>query len=137
MRLVAVTFPPIKAAYQFLHAEAELEHVHGALRGAITTNPVAVSNDDGVLVEPFTGRMQTHTGKQAIRASLEQMAQNRAPDLTLTLDRVDMDGSAVRAEWTCTSKVMPGPMRGYDLFVIRSGKISRLEIVITEMPAMR
>ena len=98
---------------------------------------LALFADDGVLVEPFTGRMQTHTGKQAIRASLEQMAQNRAPDLTLTLDRVDMDGSAVRAEWTCTSKVMPGPMRGYDLFTIRSGKISRLEIVITEMPAMR
>jgi len=110
---------------------------------AMQTGPSAFAElltlfaDDGVLVEPFTGRMQTHTGKQAIQASLEQMAQNRAPDLTLTLDRVDMDGSAVRAEWTCTSKVMPAPMRGYDLFVIRSGKISRLEIVITEMPAMR
>lgn len=90
--------------------------------------------EDGVLVEPFSGAMQTHTGKPALRASLNQMSQNRAPDLALALDRVDMDGNAVRAEWTCTSKSMPGPMRGYDLFTIREGKISRLEIFVTEMP---
>jgi len=96
---------------------------------------LALFADDGVLVEPFTGTMQTHTGKPAIRASLNQMAQHRAPDLTLKLDRVDMDGGAVRAEWTCTSDSMPGPMRGYDLFTIHGGKISRLEIFITQMPS--
>src|SRR5262245_10886935 len=51
MRRVAVTFPPIKTAYQFLHTETEFEHVHGPLRGAITTNTVAVRNDERVLVE--------------------------------------------------------------------------------------
>src|SRR5262245_54119195 len=50
MRLVAVTFPPIKAADQFLHAEPELVHGHGPSRGPVTTDPVAVSNDERVLV---------------------------------------------------------------------------------------
>ena len=123
--------------------KAEDRKVVEDLLRAMQTGPsafeelLALFADDGVLVEPFTGTMQTHTGKPAIRASLNQMAQHRTPDLTLKLDRVDMDGGAVRAEWTCTSKSMPGPMRGYDLFTIRGGKISRLEIVITEMPAMR
>src|SRR5262249_35903565 len=97
---------------------------------------LALFAEDGVLVEPFTGRMQTHVGKPAIRASLAEMMRGRAPDFTLTLGRVDMDGDRVRAEWTCTASVLPGPMRGYDLFTIRAGKIARLEICITEMPPM-
>jgi uncharacterized protein (TIGR02246 family) len=95
---------------------------------------VALFTEDGVLVEPFSGTPQTHKGRPAIRASLQQMWQNRAPDLTLTVDRVDLDGDRVRAEWTCTSSLMPGPMRGVDLLLTRAGKISRLEIQITEMP---
>ena len=51
MRLVAITFPPIKTAYRFLHTETEFEHVHGPLRGAITTNTVAGSNNERVLVD--------------------------------------------------------------------------------------
>jgi hypothetical protein len=92
--------------------------------------------DSGVLVEPFSGQTQTHTGKDAIRTCLHGMWQNRAPDLTLTLNRVDLDGDSVRAEWTCTSAMMPGPMRGIDYLTIHSGKITRLEIVITEMPEL-
>jgi ketosteroid isomerase-like protein len=96
---------------------------------------LALFAEDGVLVEPFTGQARTHAGKPAIRASLAEMMRNRAPDFALKLDRVDMDGDRVRAEWTCTASVMPGPLRGYDLFTIRSGKIARLEIFITEMPS--
>ena len=101
-----------------------------------TETLLALFADDAVLVEPFMGRMQTHVGKPAIRAALAQMMQNRAPDLALKVDRLDMAGTQVRAEWTCTASIMPGPMRGYDLFTIRSGKIDRLEIAITEMPDM-
>ena len=42
VRFVAIAFPPIQATHQLLHAEAELEHVQGALRGPVTTYPVAV-----------------------------------------------------------------------------------------------
>jgi ketosteroid isomerase-like protein len=96
---------------------------------------ISLFADDAVFVEPFTGQNQTHNGKPAIRASLAAMWQNRAPDLTLTLDRVDLDGDVVRADWTCTSAMMPGPMRGRDFLKTRDGKISRLEIIITEMPS--
>lgn len=33
------------------------------------------------------------------------------------------DGDRVRADWICTSPVFPAPMKGYDLFTIRGGKI--------------
>jgi hypothetical protein len=95
---------------------------------------LALFTEDAVLVEPFTGRPQSHVGKEAIQASLQGMWKNRAPDLKLVLDRVDLDGPSIRAEWTCTSALLPGPMRGLDILAIESNKISRLEIVITEMP---
>jgi ketosteroid isomerase-like protein len=90
--------------------------------------------DDAVLVEPFTGRVKTHTGKKAIRAALALMWQNRAPDLKLTLDCLEPEGDRLRAEWTCTSSLMPGALRGHDLLTLRGGKISRLEIIVTELP---
>jgi ketosteroid isomerase-like protein len=96
---------------------------------------MALFTDDAVLVEPFTGRPRTHSGKAAIRAALAAMWQGRAPDLVLTLDRVDIEGDSVRAEWTCTSSILPGPLRGRDCLTVRSGKIAFLEITITEMPS--
>ena len=92
--------------------------------------------DDAVFIEPFSGQVRTHEGKTAIRVSFQEMWREPVPDLQLTLDRVDLDGERLRAEWTCTSPVFPQPMRGYDLFTIGLGKISRLEITVTDMPPM-
>ena len=92
--------------------------------------------EDATFIEPFSGQACTHNGKPAIRESFKGMWENPAPDLKLMLDRVDVDGERVRADWTCTSPVFATPMRGHDLFTIQSGKIGRLEIVVTDMPPM-
>ena len=97
---------------------------------------MALFLDDAVFTEPFSGQPQTHHGKEAIRGSFRQMWSEPAPDLKLIMDRVDLDGEQVRAEWTCTSPAFPSPMRGHDLFTIVDGKIARLEIIVTEMPPM-
>jgi ketosteroid isomerase-like protein len=95
---------------------------------------MSLFHEDAVFVEPFSGKPVTHTGHEAIRASFRQQAEQPLPDMKLTLDRVDLDGTAVRAEWTCGSSAFPTPMRGYDLFTIVDGKIAKLEIVVNEMP---
>lgn len=93
--------------------------------------------DDAVLIEPFSGQSRTHAGTQAIRQSFRNQWNDPPPDLRLVLDRVDLDGAQVRAEWTCTSPVFPSPMRGYDLFLLdAAGRIKRLEIVVTEAPPL-
>ena len=97
---------------------------------------MALFAEDAVFIEPFSGQVQTHQGEQAIRECFKEMWREPAPDMKLVLERVDMDGDRVRADWTCTSPVFPKPMCGYDLFTISSGKISRLEIVVTDMPPM-
>lgn len=98
---------------------------------------MALFADDAVFVEPFSGQPQTHTGTAAIRQSFRDQWQHPLPDLQLTLDRVDLDASVLRAEWTCTSPAFPTPMRGYDLFTLNAdGKIRRLEIVVTDAPPM-
>lgn len=95
---------------------------------------MALFDDNAVFVEPFSGQVQTHTGKHAIRGSFREMWKEPLPDLRLILDQVDLDGDQVRAEWTCVSSALPVPMRGFDLFQVRAGKITRLEIVVTDMP---
>jgi len=95
---------------------------------------MSLFTDDAVFIEPFSGVPQTHTGIVAIRASFKAMFEHAAPDMRIAIDRVDIDADKVRAEWTCTSPVFPTPMKGFDLFTIRAGKIKRLEIVVTSMP---
>ncbi|MHC4141746.1 MAG: nuclear transport factor 2 family protein [Planctomycetota bacterium] len=97
---------------------------------------LALFAEDAVFIEPFSGVVQTHTGKAAIGTSFQDMWRDPPPDLKLTIDRVDLDGDRVRADWTCTSPVFPKPMRGHDLFTISSGRITRLEIAVTDMPPM-
>ena len=95
---------------------------------------LALFDENAVFIEPFSGQVQAHTGKAAIRDSFRQMWKEPLPDLKLILDQVELDGEAVRAQWTCVSPALPTPMRGFDLLRIRAGKIMRLEIVVTEMP---
>ncbi len=97
---------------------------------------VALFNDDAVFVEPFSGTPRTHRGKDEIREAYLDMERDPVPDLKLVLDRLDMDGEQLRAEWTCTAPVFPAPMKGYDLFTIRDGKIACLEVVVTDAPPM-
>ena len=96
---------------------------------------MALFDHRAVLIEPFSGKPQTHVGKDAIRASFRDQWKHPLPDFKLTLDRVDLDGPQVRAEWTCTSSAFPTPMRGYDLFTLNDDeKIARFEIIVTEAP---
>ena len=96
---------------------------------------MALFDERAVFIEPFSGEPQTHVGKDAIRRSFRDQWKNPLPDFELTLERVDLDGPQVRAEWTCTSSVFPTPMRGYDLFALNDdGKIARFEIIVTDAP---
>lgn len=97
---------------------------------------MALFAEDAVFTEPFSGAPRTHHGKDAIRACFVEMWNEPGPEVTLTVGRIDMDGEAVRAEWTCTSPVFVTPMRGHDLFRIQGGLIRHLEIVVTDMPPM-
>lgn len=97
---------------------------------------MALFAEDAVFIEPFSGQPRTHNGSAAIRASFLEMWSQPEPEVNLMLDRVDLDGDVIRADWTCTSAAFPSPMRGHDLFTIRNGKIQRLEVIVTDMPPM-
>ena len=87
--------------------------------------------DDADFIEPFSGEPRTHEGFEAIREAFrDSWKEDPPPDMKLILDRAYRDGDRVRADWTCASPVFPAPMKGYDPFTIRGGKIARLEIVM-------
>lgn len=91
---------------------------------------------DAIFTENFGGAPKTHAGIAAIRTAFQKWNEDPPPDVRLELDRVDLDGGRVRAEWTCYSPAFSVPMRGVDHFTIEHGKIRRLEVVVTQMPPM-
>ena len=85
-------------------------------------------SEDATYVEPFSGQPITHNGKSAIMAAMRQGWQNPLPDMTISLDRVDVAGEHVTVAWTCRSPALPGGEgHGVNLFTLKDGKISRLE----------
>ncbi len=93
---------------------------------------MALFHDDAVYVEPFTGRPRTHQGHVAIRRCFVEAWRDPPADLELCVDRVDLDGERVLAQWTCASPSFPGPVQGRDTYVIRDGKIARLEVTLLD-----
>ncbi|MBL8916372.1 MAG: nuclear transport factor 2 family protein [Archangium sp.] len=92
---------------------------------------LALFTDDAVYVEPFSGVVQTHRGVVAIRAAMSSGWERPLPEMRLTVDRVDLDGATVRAEWTCRSPALPGGAgRGVNVFTLVGGRIARLETTL-------
>ena len=97
---------------------------------------LALFAEDAVFTEPFSGEPQTHEGKAAIRQCFLDMWSEDDPSAELIVDRIDLDGDRISAEWTCHSAAFTGPMRGVDKFVIENGLIRYLEVTVTDMPPM-
>ena len=90
---------------------------------------------DAVLVEPFSGSPRTHSGIKAIEASFRTTWQYQPmPNFRIRMGRIDVSGERVRAEWTCIWDGLPGEMKGVDDFEVRDGKITRMEVTVTEAP---
>jgi hypothetical protein len=91
-------------------------------------------HDDGEYVESFAGQPRSHRGRAAIAAWLATSWQHQPPDIAITIDRIDIDGHQVRAAWTCRSSAFTAPARGTDTYLVRDGRIQRLETVLTQLP---
>lgn len=85
--------------------------------------------DDAVYSEPFSkgGEPTTHEGREAIAGWLAASFQQGNQGVTITLDRLDVDGESILAEWTCIGPMLPGPMKGHDRYRVRDGRIASLE----------
>ncbi len=88
----------------------------------------ALFAEDAVYVEPFSGTEQTHQGRPAIEAYMKGSWENSPPDVELEVNRIDVDGSVVRSEWTCTSPAFEAPVKGRDVCTVQDGRIKRLEV---------
>ena len=100
---------------------------------------MALFAEDAVWVEPYTGQRRSHEGKKAILAALKEMWTRPAPPgFNIATDRIDIEGSSIRVDWTCSATGFPNMMRGYSLYTIGAEKkIARLELFITEAPPIR
>lgn len=85
--------------------------------------------DDAVYTEPFSkgGAPTSHAGRSEIVGWLAASFKAGNKDVTITLDRLDVDGDVVVAEWTCVGPMLPGPMKGHDRYKVRGGRIARLD----------
>jgi SnoaL-like protein len=98
---------------------------------------LSLFHDDGEYIESFSGQPQAHHGRAAIGAWLAESRQHQPPDIAITVDRIDIDGDHIRAAWTCDSSAFTAPARGIDTYLVRAGRIQRLETVLTQPPGLR
>lgn len=119
-------------------AQAVVEGYFASMRAraAGENGMAALFAEDAVYIEPFSSgsagsqEQRRHIGKIAIVEFFGQAWSHQPADMTVSLDRLDIDGDLLRSEWTCASAVFTTPMRGYDLFTIQNGKIVRLETML-------
>lgn len=107
-----------------------VDRYFAAMRGGrdAASDLFALFDDEAVYTEPFAGKPRTHRGKAAIEAAISASWDSAPPDLTLEVDRVDVDGDVVVSEWTCRSPAFDGPMRGRDRCQVRDGRIVLLDV---------
>lgn len=108
---------------------AIIERYYRAMEAGSPERMNELFTDDAVYREPFSkgGELTTHEGRAEIVGWLAQSFQHANRGVTITLDRLDVDGDAVVAEWTCVGPMLPGPMKGNDRYTVRDGRISNLE----------
>ena len=85
--------------------------------------------EDAIYSEPFSkgGAPTAHEGRDAIVDWLAASFEQGNKGVTITLDRLDVDGESMLAEWTCVGPMLPGPMKGHDRYRLRDGQIASLE----------
>lgn len=86
---------------------------------------------DAVYVEPFSGKPTEHRGRDAIMRTMRAGWAHPLPDMTISMDRIDVRGGDITVAWTCRSPALPGGAgRGTNHFTVRDGKITRLETTL-------
>jgi ketosteroid isomerase-like protein len=113
-----------------LEAEQEaIERYYRAMEAGSPTLMNELFTADAVYSEPFSraGEATVHQGREGIVGWLAASFQAANQNVTITLDRIDIDGDEVIAEWTCVGPKLPGPMTGHDRYKLRDGRIARLD----------
>jgi len=111
-----------------------VERYFDAMRAGAAGEAVLLSlfDDEAVYIEPFGGRLRQHQGIEAIREAFRANWEHTPPDLTLTVERIDVDAAQVCSTWVCHSPAFPAPVRGRDRCEVRDGKIARLEVTFED-----
>ena len=106
-----------------------IERYYRAMEAGSPDQMTTIFTEDAVYLEPFSrgGSATTHTGRPEIVGWLGASFETANRGVTITLDRIDVDGDEVVAEWTCVGPALPGPMKGHDRYTVRDGQIARLE----------
>jgi len=93
----------------------------------------ACFDDEAVYVEPFSGTLRRHEGKQAIMRAMQEGWEFPMPDRHITIDTVKAAGAEISVAWTCYASVLPGGRgSGVNRFRMRDGLIVSLETTLRE-----
>lgn len=108
---------------------AIVERYYRAMEAGSSEQMDELFTEDAVYREPFSrgGELSTHAGRSEIVGWLKDSFEQGNKGVTITLDRLDVDGDTIVAEWTCVGPMLPGPMKGNDRYTVRDGRIARLE----------
>lgn len=108
---------------------AVIERYYRAMEAGSRSQMDGLFTADAVYSEPFSkGGVETvHQGREGIVGWLAASFEAGNKGVTITLDRIDVDGNDIVAEWTCVGPMLPGPMKGHDRYQLKDGRIARLD----------
>lgn len=86
---------------------------------------------DAVYTEPFSSD-EPAVGISAIRERFRKGWETPLPDMELDVLSLEVDGSNAHSTWECRSPALPGPVRGEDRYRIEAGRITRLDVRMTD-----
>jgi ketosteroid isomerase-like protein len=106
-----------------------VERYYRAMEAGSREQMDGLFTDDAEYLEPFSkgGAPTSHAGRAEIVGWLAASFEQGNRGVTITLDRLDVDGDSILAEWTCVGPMLPGPMKGHDRYRVLDGRIARLE----------
>ena len=85
------------------------ERYYRAMEAGSSDQMDGLFEDDAICTEPFStmGAPTTHAGRTDIVGWLAASFEAGNKDVTITLDRLDVDGSVVVAEWRASVRCCP------------------------------
>lgn len=92
----------------------------------------ALFTEDAVYDEPFTDVDEPAVGKAAVVQRFRLGWETPLPDLELDVLGIEVVGDRAVSRWECRSSAFPAPVRGEDRYLLRDGRIARLEVTITD-----
>jgi SnoaL-like domain len=91
----------------------------------------ALFSPNAIYVEPFSGEVQRHEGRDAIMIAMSRGWDEPLPNMRIAIEKADTKGDVIKIQWTCFSPALAGGKgKGTNIYRMKDGLIVELETIL-------